>query len=140
MLSIAIENDQAAEAAAEITARLIRFNESKAGPLNRRPLTLSVRDDRGTIVAGLTGESFWNGLYVNILFVDEAGRQQGLGSALLQRAEAIARERDCSYVYLSTFEFQAPGFYVKQGYTAFGELADVPRGSRRVWFAKRVAD
>jgi len=34
--------------------------------------------------------------------------------------------------------FQAPGFYAKLGYTVFGELADVPRGHRRLWFCKRL--
>jgi hypothetical protein len=39
-------------------------------------------------------------------------------------------------VYLSTFEFQAPGFYAKQGYSVIGELENVPAGSKRQWFSK----
>jgi ribosomal protein S18 acetylase RimI-like enzyme len=100
---------------------------------------LTVRDDHGVVIAGLTGDVFWNALYVHLLWVDAEYRQQGYGSRLLVRAEAIAIEASCEFVYLSTFEFQAPGFYSKQGYSVIGELRGVPRGSRRQWFCKRVS-
>jgi hypothetical protein len=39
---------------------------------------------------------------------------------------------------VSTFDFQAPDFYVKLGYTGIGELPGVPEGSRLRWFSKRL--
>ena len=62
----------------------------------------------------------------------------GYGTALMERGEQVAREQDCDVVFLNTMTFQAPGFYAKLGYSVFGELADVPRGHRRLWFCKRL--
>lgn len=38
---------------------------------------------------------------------------------------------------LDTFDFQAEGFYVKNGYKVIGEIADFPKGHKRIYFAKR---
>jgi GNAT superfamily N-acetyltransferase len=70
--------------------------------------------------------------------VDEAHRRQGLGAALLHAAEDEARRRGCIGAYVDTYSFQAPGFYARQGYTAFARLEDLPPGGFRTWFAKRL--
>ena len=137
MLPIISEDDNVAEVAADLGARLTRFNEVQAGPLHTRHIALTVRDEHRDVIAGLTAEIFWNALYVHLLWVDEQHRGQGYGKSLLYRAEALAVETSCEYVYLSTFEFQAPEFYSRHGYSVIGELSGVPRGFRRQWFCKR---
>ena len=124
--------------AADLGARLSRFNEVQAGPLHTRHIALTVRDGNRNVIAGLTGEIFWNALYVHLLWVDELYRGQGYGKSLLHRAEALAVEASCGYAYLSTFEFQAPEFYSRHGYSIIGELSGVPLGSRRQWFCKKL--
>jgi GNAT superfamily N-acetyltransferase len=57
-------------------------------------------------------------LHVDLLWLAPAPRRSGCGSALLRRAEEFAVEHGCDVVYLSTFSFQAPGSYRKQGYEA----------------------
>jgi hypothetical protein len=57
----------------------------------------------------------------------------------MERAETVAIESSCDYAYLSTFEFQAPGFYARLGYSMIGELAGVPPSARRKWFCKRLS-
>jgi GNAT superfamily N-acetyltransferase len=139
MLSVADESEHASEIAAELAARLVRFNEAKAGPLRQRHVALAIRDDDGELVGGLTGELFWNTLYVHVLWVNEELRGQRYGSSLLAQAEALAREHGCWCVYLSTFRFQAPAFYARRGYSVIGELTEVPPGAGRQWFSKRLS-
>jgi len=74
-----------------------------------------------------------------VLWVHAQHRKSGYGTALMRRAEQIARERACDVVFLSTMTFQAPAFYAKLGYKMFGELADAPRGYGRLWFCKWLA-
>jgi hypothetical protein len=69
MHPILSENQNLAEVATELGNRLTRFNEDRAGPLQTRHIALTVRDDEGRIVAGLTGEIFWNALYVHLLWL-----------------------------------------------------------------------
>lgn len=123
--------------AEQLNASLNAFNERCAGPLQRERLALAIRDGE-RLLAGLSGEIFWNALYVHALWVAEECRRQGYGRSLVIRAEELARERGCDVIHLSTFEFQAPGFYSALGYHPFGELIGVPRGSRRIWFAKTL--
>ena len=131
-------DDQPNALRAELAAGLKRFNEGIAGPYNDEPLSLSIRDG-GTLIGGLTGLFFWNMLHVHFLWVAENQRHRGHGAALLGRAEQIAIERGCEVVFLDTFGFQAPGFYLKLRYEAFGKLPDGPKGFGTTWFAKRLA-
>jgi GNAT superfamily N-acetyltransferase len=73
-----------------------------------------------------------------MLFVPEGLRGQGLGTSLIRQAEEIARARNCSGVWLDTFDFQALPFYQKLGYTIFGELKDHPRGISQYWLQRRL--
>jgi GNAT superfamily N-acetyltransferase len=124
--------------AAELSARLVVYNEDCVGPRNTLRFMLAVRDDAGRLVAGLKGETFWNALYVHDLWVDADRRRTGHGRALVDRAEQIARDRGCEISILSTFSFQAPRFYERLGYRVFGEVADLPSGHSRYWFSKRL--
>jgi len=114
------------------------FNEAAAGPYNIQHVHLAIRGDDGSLAAGLVGLCYWNMLHVDLLWVAPTHRLSGCGAALLRRAEQIATEHGCDVVYLSTYAFQAPGFYQKQGYEAFGTLQDAPQGFSFQWFSKRL--
>ena len=116
------------------------FNLPTVGLSDRVDLTLFVRDDRGTILAGLHGNTVGGWLYISSLWVDEALRGTGLGSALMRRAEEEAVGRGCVHAYLNTFSYQAPAFYAKLGYVVFAELEDFPAPHRRIFFRKRLGD
>ena len=114
------------------------FNESQIGPIKAEHLAIALRDDEGAVTGGLWGYSVAGWMFVDLLSVPEAYRGQGLGSGLLRRAEQIAGKRGCIGVWLHTGTFQAPGFYEKQGYTAFGTIPDYPLGHATVYFMKRL--
>lgn len=78
---------------------------------------------------GLTGRTWAYWLHVDLLWVDAPHRGSGLGARLLAEAERTARtERACTRSRLETWDFQAPGFYRKQGYEEIGRVADYPPG------------
>jgi GNAT superfamily N-acetyltransferase len=134
---VIIEPDQSG-VAAELSAALTNWNEARVGPRKPESFTLSIRGDHGELLGGLVGEMFWNALYVAVLWVDDAHQRKGYGTALLNRAEEIARKRPCDVVFLTSMTFQAPGFYEKCGYSRFAELNAAPRGFSRIWFAKSL--
>jgi GNAT superfamily N-acetyltransferase len=104
-----------------------------------QPLALLLREPGSEVVlGGLWGVSYWQWLFVDLVFVPEALRGQGMGSELLRRAETIAHERNCIGVWLLSFSFQAPAFYRRRGYEAFGHIADYPPGHGCTYLMKRL--
>ena len=121
----------------EIVKGLVAYNRAAAGEFNHRPLTVTIREC-GKIVAGLSGETFWGWMFVSLLWVSDAWRGHGYGSALMDAAETEARSRGVGNVYLDTFSFQAPEFYKKLGYREFARLDEFPPGHRRIWLTKAL--
>ncbi len=122
-----------------VEERLIGFNEARALPYDRRPLCVFVRDDAGTLIGGVTGDTNWGWLYLDCFWLPDTLRQDGLGSRILAVAEAEAMARGCTRARLFSYSFQAPGFYERHGYEVFGTLDDYPPGHAQIWLRKRLA-
>ena len=133
-----VEGDAAAATREVVFNGLRAFNRQHAAPPERRPLVLAAHSPEGSPIAGLVGETAWGWAFIDLLWVDESHRGQGLGSRLLSAAEAEAR--GCIGVYLDTFDFQARPFYERLGYEVFGVLEDYPVGHRRFYLSKRFAE
>jgi len=125
-----------------LTLQIKQFNNAASPPhLHKRrhppePLDLFLRDDAHTIVGGLTAATYWSWLEIDTLWLHAALRQQGYGRHLLLRAEQLAIQRGCRFAHLSTFSFQARGFYEKYGYYVVGQLTDYPPGTTYFWLRK----
>ena len=126
-----------AEDRAAILAPLIAFNESRVLNPHHGPVCLALRDGDGASVGGLWGVVSYDWLFIELLFVPETLRGQGLGAALVGQAEALARERGCLGMWLDTFAFQARGFYERLGFAVFGTLEDNPSGRTHDFMRKR---
>ncbi len=123
----------------ELTERLVEYNqEQSAAVLERfRPENLratpvhayAVGGD-GRLVGGCLGrvERIWHWLTVDTMWVAPALRGQGLGRALLDSVEDQARRQGCRWSDVTTFDFQAPGFYRTAGYVEYGAKVDYPPG------------
>ncbi|EJM15066.1 putative acetyltransferase [Pseudomonas sp. GM21] len=123
-----------------ILTPLRAYNEAQAGPSNAQLLALLIRDDNGEILGGLYGRFFYQWLFIELLSVPEQARGQGMGSKLMQMAEDLAREKECVGIWLDTFEFQAPEFYKRLGYSELGQIADYPPGHKRYFFQKHLTN
>lgn len=116
---------------------LVAYNNAQTGISDHRPLAVMIRE-QGAVVGGLWGRTGYSWLYVELLVVPESLRGQGVGTTLMERAEAEAAQRGCRGVWLDTFSFQARGFYEKLGYRCFGELHDYPPGHARYFMTKAL--
>jgi GNAT superfamily N-acetyltransferase len=137
---ITVESDLSPSVRAFVLDGLRRFNRQHAPAPEFQPLTLSARDDNGRLIGGLVGETGWQWLHVDLLWVADGRRGRGIGRALLRAAERAAWARECRFVYLDTFEFQALGFYEREGYSTFGVQEGYPPGSRRYYLRKALIE
>lgn len=94
-----------------------------------------VEDDK--IIAGIIAKMYcWNMVYVDTLWVDANYRGRKIGEMMLARLENEAKSKGAKLVHLDTFDFQAKGFYEKQGYVVFGKLDDCPENHCRYYMKK----
>lgn len=105
-------------------------------PFVEVPLHLRADDAGGRLLGGLSAISLQGWLFIKYLAVVDGQRGSGIGAALVSKSEEIARQRGLAGVYLDTFDFQAPRFYVSMGYTECGRLPAVDGAAQRIWFAK----
>jgi len=126
---------------AAVLQGLAAFNAAQVGPADWRPLAVLVKDPvTGQTLGGLTGASFHGWLFIELFWLPESLRGDGLGAQLIAQAEAEARRRGCRGVWLDTYDFQARGFYERLGYRLFGTLDDMPPGHQRFYLSKRLSD
>ena len=117
---------------------LVAYNLGRVEEPDYQEFAVFLRDEDGRLVGGLKGYTQWGWLFMSHLWVSEALRGRGWGTALIRAAEREAVRRGCRAAHLDTFGFQAPGFYAKLGYLTFGTLDDFPPGYKRFFLWKRL--
>lgn len=118
--------------------QLYAFNAARTGIDDGRYLAIFVRDEDEQIIAGLYGWTWGDTCEVRTLWVHERHRARGVGSRLLQAAEAEARARGAMQIVLDTHSFQAPDFYRRFGFERIAELEEYPRGHAKIFMRKRL--
>ncbi len=128
------------EESAVITDGLRAYNEGQAGYSDSRELAILVSDP-GTkkVVGGLLGRTSLGLLRVERFFLPEQLRRGRLGSRILAMAEEEGRRRGCTRAVLSTVHFQAPGFYLKQGWEVAARIECEPPGHTRFYMTKKLS-
>lgn len=121
-----------------IYSRLHQESVEVLGPIHPRCLVVPLRDETGAMVGGLWGSTLLTWMQLEMLYVPQAMRGRGYGSALVARAEAEAKARGCRDILVDAFSFQAAPFYEKLGYTRFAALEDLPPGHRRIYYRKHL--
>ncbi|MEM8735063.1 MAG: GNAT family N-acetyltransferase [Planctomycetota bacterium] len=96
--------------------------------------------EHGRIIAGLTGSTNWNWLFIETLAVEPEYQNRGLARELVLKAESIAVSRGCVGSWVDTFTFQAPDFYLLLGYEEFGSLPQYPDAESRIFLRKLFVD
>jgi GNAT superfamily N-acetyltransferase len=130
------------DTADEATRRILddgldTYNTGKTGgPSNAEDLWVIARDTNGATLGALKAKTFYSWIFIDLLWVSPSARGGGVGSLLMDQAEATARERGCIGAYVDTFSFQAPDFYRRRGYEEFGRLEQLPPGHACIWLRK----
>ena len=136
--TLEITADPLAQDLAFLGESLSAFNDGDVGASGRKPLVVFVRDEHGTVVAGISGYTAWGWLYVQWLWVDEKLRGRRIAADMLDAAEREAVLRGCHGALIDTFNSTALKVYERQGYEPFGSLPDFPVGRSRTFLQKRL--
>lgn len=101
---------------------------SQHGYAKEKKFSFCIFDDDKPIggISGWIKASYW--LYIDLLYVSETYRNNDLATVLLKRAEEFAAKNNLVGITLETWNFQAKGFYEKQGYKLYGKIENSPPG------------
>ncbi|MCM0621590.1 GNAT family N-acetyltransferase [Nocardioides bruguierae] len=91
-----------------------------------RELTVRLTDDAGLLLAGTSGWTWGVAGGIALTWVAPQARGTGAGSRLLDLFETEARARGVQHVFTTSFTFQAPGFYQRNGYEEIGRWQGLP--------------
>ena len=104
-----------------------------------KPIVCVVREN-DTLVAGASGRTEYTRLFINYLWVTEAIRSQGIGTELLNRIEAAARERDCTDALIETLDDRVASLYTRLGYQPIAVIPDYVGPFSRHILVKTLVD
>lgn len=140
-----IEYQWSEKASDFIRSKVVEYNmqfiPNEARTLLKK-MSFIYRNNENEIFGGITAHTFWNQMHIDFLWVSEEFRHSGYGSQLLKQMEALALEMGCRVIQLDTFSFQAPEFYIKNGYKVIGLCKDFIEGADQYYLEKnfRIGD
>jgi GNAT superfamily N-acetyltransferase len=120
-----------------VAAGLEAFNREHQAGSPPKSFAVTVRENE-TVRGGLVAEGVGHWMVFTLLWVEERYRRRGFGASLLRAAEAESKNRGAVGVLVDTYSFQAPAFYRKNGYAAYGQVDDFPEAGM-IWFRFKKA-
>lgn len=134
-------SDTVPEAARDaILAGIKSHNDTLLGPTDRKDIYIPITAEDGSVDGGLIGYTGRGWLYVELLFVPERLRGQGMAARLLALAEEEARARGCIGAYIDTINPVACRTYERAGYRVFGRIENFTRDLDICWLIKRFGE
>src|SRR5882724_1785777 len=97
--------------------RIYEYNSALLGKNDGKLFSKIIKDENDSIIAGISGWTWANACEITLLWIKDDHRTKGYGQVLLNAAEANAKKENCKTILLRTYDFQAPLFYQKHGYT-----------------------
>jgi GNAT superfamily N-acetyltransferase len=85
--------------------------------------------DDNKLIGGAIGFIEYNWYFLDLLYVNEEYRGKNVGTNLIKKIEEFAIKEHLIGVRMETWDFQARGFYEKNGYIVFAEIKNCPPGT-----------
>jgi GNAT superfamily N-acetyltransferase len=117
------------------------FFEADGSAIGREGVTITLRDEADTLIGGLVGSTFFNGLHIDRLWVDEANRNNGYAREMIRQAVEVAKQRGCTFAWFDTWSVQgAYTLYEKLGAKVVMRMDNFPPGSALLHYRLEFSD
>lgn len=133
-----IKNNPSQKEIDELTGILFRYNQSKIKNYSYENFIVKHENNLKQMTAAMHCIVGGNWLYINSLWVAPDLRKNGIGKSFIKTAENEALKRNCVGIYLYTYSFQNPEFYVKLGFSRFGSLTPFAGNHEKCYMMKTL--
>lgn len=96
-------------------------------PTKKNSNFLAFEDNK--LIGGAIGFIEYNWYFLDLLYVNKEYRGKDVGTNLIKKIEEYAIKEHLTGVRMETWDFQARGFYEKNGYVVFAEIKNCPPGT-----------
>jgi GNAT superfamily N-acetyltransferase len=98
-------------------------NSRKSGLADRGDFAVLIKTRAdGKVIGGAWAADDCGWAFIDLLYVPDELRGQRLGARILHEVEQVARGLGLIGMWVNTYDFQAKGFYERQGFVEFGRL------------------
>src|SRR5262245_48136036 len=111
---------------------LYEENRLATGRGDGQGLGFIIRDTSGRMIGAAAGYTWAGTSELKQMWIERGHRRQGYARALLDAFMAEARKRGVQRIWVSSYDFQAPGMYEKAGFKRVAELKEWPQGHTNV--------
>jgi len=119
-----------------IEERIYDDNRRAIGRNDGQGLGFVIRDEAGRTIGVAAGYSWAGASELKQMWIDEAYRGRGYARELLNAFVAEAAHRGVRRIWVTSYDFQAPGMYEKSGFKRVAEFAEWPEGHSNVVLCK----
>ena len=141
-MRVVVEPELDPEIAATLSAGIVEFNRASVPDLEANEAEtrfhVVASDDDGKVIGGLRAACYWNTLHIELLWLSENARGNGMGRQIIAEAEAFATHQGCEKALVETTSWQARPFYEKMGYELLATLEGRPKGRASHYLAKTL--
>ena len=122
-----------------IEERIYDHNRRAIGRNDGRRLVFVIRDEAGRTIGVAAGYTWAGSSELKQMWVDEAFRGRGYARELLKAFVDEAANRGVRRIWVTSYDFQAPGMYEKAGFKRVAEFAGWPEGHSNVLLCKTLS-
>ncbi len=112
--------------------------EVKGIALQVQPFGFFYKNAQGIVLAGCHGEICYQSMYISQLWVSKNLRHQGIGTLLMQKAEAFAKDSDCKILSINTMDWEAEDFYKNLGFKVDFARSGYEKNSKMLFLSKML--
>lgn len=136
-IKVVVDYDPSPADNAVISEGIIASNAQILGERDKE-FSIFLKDDSGKVFGGIQAFLDSESIYIDTLWVEERFQKNGYGTALLRAVELEAVKNGCKYLTVDTWDFQAEGFYLKNGYARLGEVKQYWLGHSKITLRKTI--
>ncbi len=145
MKSLIIEKDDKKDAEGYVRFNLHKYNQKNCEYISKNSSYAHnnkingdfIIYDNDNVIGGVLGHIIYGWYHLTDFYINEKYRKQGFGSKVIENIEQFARKNNALGVKIDSWDFQAPKFYQKLGYSIWGSFNDCPPGTVHYYLYKK---
>ena len=136
--TIEIERNPKSDTIKQIRNGLIVHNVEQSDIKTSQNIAIKALSDEGQLLGGMIAWQWGGCMEIEYLWIDNSSRGAGVGTQLIKQLETLLSGHSHKTITTNTFSFQAPEFYLKNGFLITDEVSGYPDNVKKFYLKKTL--